>query len=272
MMTATTPVGDLLKDWRHRRRLSQLALATDAEVSARHVSFIETGRARPSREMLGRLMERLDIPLRERNRILTAAGFAARYQERALDDPLLGPARRAIDLVLTGHEPNPALAIDRGWNLVAANRALSVLLAGVEPSLLIPPVNVLRAALHPAGLAPRVANFGQWRAHLLTRLEREIEQSADPGLIELLVELESYPARPGHNRRPTSPDLELIVPLRLLTAHGQLTFFSTTMVFGAPSDITLAELAIESFFPADEPTAGVMRALADGVQPSLRSH
>ena len=246
--------------------MSQLALASDAEVSARHVSFIETGRARPSREMLVRLMERLDIPLRDRNLLLAAAGFAALYSERSLEDPLLGPARRAIDLVLAGHEPNPALAIDRGWNLVAANRALGVLIAGVDPKLLIPPVNVLRIVLHPDGLAPRIANFGQWRHHLLTRLKYEIDQSADPGLTALLAELEAYPVRLVPKRRDPRADLDLIVPLRLLTEHGQLTFFSTTMVFGAPSDITLAELAIESFFPADPSTAEIMRALQEKSQ------
>jgi transcriptional regulator with XRE-family HTH domain len=245
--------------------MSQLALASDAEVSARHVSFIETGRARPSREMLARLMERLDIPLRDRNRLVTAAGFAPVYSERKLDDPLLGPARRAIDLVLAGHEPNPALAIDRGWNLVAANRALGVLLAGVAPALLIPPVNVLRVALRPDGLAPRTVNFGQWRAHLLPRLKHEIDQTADPALTALLSELEALPAPP--KRRAASAEQELIAPLRLQTEHGQLTFFSTTMVFGAPSDITLAELAIESFFPADQATAEIMRNLHDQTQP-----
>ncbi len=263
MMTAIRPVGDMLKDWRQRRRMSQLALASGAEVSARHVSFIETGRARPSREMLVRLMERLDIPLRDRNLLLTAAGFAALYSERGLEDPLLGPARRALDLVLAGHEPNPALAIDRGWNLIAANRALNVLIAGVDPKLLIPPVNVLRIALHPNGLAPRIANFGQWRHHLLTRLKRECDRSADPGLAGLLAELEAYPARPGPKRRHPNPELDLIAPLRLQTEHGLLTFFSTTMVFGAPSDITLSELAIESFFPADDVTAQIMQGLHD---------
>jgi transcriptional regulator with XRE-family HTH domain len=264
MLTATRPVGDLLKDWRQRRRMSQLALASDAEVSARHVSFIETGRARPSREMLVRLMERLEIPLRDRNRLLTAAGFAALYSERRLDDPLLGPARRAIDLVLARHEPNPALAIDRGWNLAAANRALGMLLAGVDPALLIPPVNVLRVALHPDGLAPKTVNFGQWRTHLLTRLKHEIDQTADPVLAELLAELTAYPA-PKHRAAHAEP--ELIAPLRLQTEHGQLTFFSTTMVFGGPSDITLAELAIESFFPADQATAEIMRSLHGQSQP-----
>ena len=239
--------------------MSQLALASSAEVSARHVSFLETGRARPSREMLIRLMERLNIPLRDRNLLLNAAGFAALYSERALDDPLLDHARRAINVVLAGHEPNPALAIDRRWNLIAANRAFGVLLAGVAPALLIPPVNVLRAALHPDGLAPRIANHGQWRHHLLARLEHDIDRRADPDLASLLAELAAYPVAPAH--RNPGADLEMVVPLRLWTDSGQLTFFSTTMVFGSPSDITLAELAIESFFPADAETAEIMRKL-----------
>lgn len=241
--------------------MSQLALATDAGVSARHLSFIETGRSRPSRGMLVRLMERLEIPLRDRNLLLNSAGFAALYPERQLDDPALGAARRAIDLVLCGHEPNPALAVDRGWNLIAMNRATRVLIAGADPALLKPPVNVLRLSLHPDGLAPRIANLGQWRAHVLDRLRREIEQTADARLANLLAELQRYPSRLDQSTHDPPRSPELIVPLRLQTEHGALTFFSTTMIFGAPSDITLSELAIESFFPADQSTATIMQAL-----------
>src|SRR5918993_77637 len=190
----TRPIGDLLREWRERRRLSQLALALDAEVSTRHLSFLETGRARPSREMLLRLTERLDVPLRERNTMLLAAGFAPAYPERALDDPALEVARAAVDRVLLGHEPFPALAIDRYWTLIAANRVVPALLTKVAPELLQPPINVLRLSLHPDGLAAQIANLGEWRAHLLARLSRQVELTADPLLSDLLQELRGYDA------------------------------------------------------------------------------
>ena len=265
MMTSSAPVGELLRGWRQRRRLSQLDLAAEADVSARHVSFLETGRAQPSREMLLRLAERLEVPLRGRNALLMAAGYAPIYPERSLDDPALAAARKAVDLVLAGHEPYPALAVDRQWTLVAANRAVQPLLAGIEPELLRPPVSVLRLSLHPAGLAPRIANLAQWRSHLLERLRRQVEASADPGLTELLAELEGYPA-PGADGadRPRRDlyDAGVVVPLRLRTEAGLLAFFSTTTIFGTPVDVTLAELAIESFFPADAETAEALRRLA----------
>jgi transcriptional regulator with XRE-family HTH domain len=261
MMNATLPIGDLLRDWRQRRRLSQLALAAEAELSPRHLSFIETGRSRPSRAMLVRLMERLEVPLRERNLLLHSAGFAALYPERSLDDVDLTAARRAVDLVLAGHEPNPALAVDRAWNLVAMNRAVRFLIAGVDPELLAPPVNVLRLSLHPAGLAPRIVNLNQWREHLFARLRHEIERTADARLADLLAELGVYPSRFGAVP-PQDRPRELIALLRLQTERGEATFFSTTMLFGAPSEVTLSELAIESFFPADHATAAIMRSLA----------
>ena len=267
MVTATRPVGELLRDWRQRRRLSQLDLAGEAEVSARHVSFLETGRARPSREMLLRLAERLEIPLRERNALLIADGFAPVYPERRLDDPALQAAREAVDLVLAGHEPYPALAIDRHWTLVAANRVVGLLLAGMPPDLLRPPVNVLRLSLHPDGLAPRIANLGQWRGHVLERLRQQVELSADPVLAELLEEIRGFPARaaaegdaPARHRDVVG----VVLPLRLRTEHGILSFFSTTTVFGTPVDVTLAELAIESFFPADAATAEALRRGDEG--------
>lgn len=258
------PVGDLLRDWRMRRHFSQLDLAADAGVSARHISFLETGRARPSREMLLRIAERLDVPLRERNRLLLAAGYAPVYQERMLDDPAMAAARAAVDLVLAGHEPFPALAIDARWTLIAANRAIAPLIEGAAPELLAPPVNVLRLTLHPAGLASRITNFAQLRAHLLERLERQAERTADPAVWELLDELRGYPAE-GADRRERTAGLtvsDLVVPMRLQTAHGLLTFLSTTTVFGSPLEITLAELAIESFFPADDATRDILRQLA----------
>src|SRR5262245_32112268 len=188
----TQPVGNLLRKWRERRRLSQLDLACEAEISTRHLSFLETGRSSPSREMVLRLAEYLDVPLRERNALLVAAGYAPAFPERPLDDPALQSARKAVDLVLAGHEPYPALAIDRHWTLIASNNAVSPLLAGVDPSLLRPPVNALRLSLHPAGLAPRIANLVEWRSHLLASLRRQIDVTADQDLVDLLSECLGY--------------------------------------------------------------------------------
>jgi len=231
-------------------------------ISTRHVSFLETGRSQPSREMLIRLAERLAIPLRERNPLLLSAGFAPVYSERKLDDPALQQARKAVELVLAGHEPYPALAVDRHWSLVAANAAVQPMLVGVAPHLLEPPMNVLRIGLHPEGLAPRVENFGEWRSHLLSRLRHQIDATADPVLVELLAELESYPFE--HPSQHVDDYGGVIVPLRLRTDRGVLSFFSTTTVFGTPLDITLAELAIESMFPADSQTAQVLMGTARG--------
>lgn len=262
MMNNIRPVGEYLREWRQRRRLSQLDLALDAGISTRHLSFMETGRSLPSREMVLRLAERLDIPLRERNALLVAAGYAPLFPQRQLEDPALQPARKAMELVLAGHEPYPALAIDRHWNLVASNRALPPLLAGVDPALLQPPVNVLRLSLHPQGMAPRIVNYGQWRAHLFERLRRQIDISADPVLAALLDELDGYAAPPGLAPHPPGHGQEyagVAVPLRLATQDGTLAFISTTTVFGTPLDVTLAELALESFFPADAQTAAILR-------------
>lgn len=259
-----TPVGSLLREWRQRRRMSQLALACDAEISPRHLSFLETGRAHPSREMVLRLADELDMPLRERNGLLVAAGFAPVYRERSLHDPDLGAARRAVDLVLAGHEPYPALAIDRYWTLVAANQSVMPLLAGVDPHLLSPPINVLRLSLHPEGLVARILNAAEWRAHILERLRRQVVSSGDETLRALLDELRRYPAPPGDG--PPHTALEpggAVVPLTLATDAGVLSFISTTTVFGTPMDVTLAELAIESLFPADSGTADALHALAE---------
>eukprot|EP01035_Chromulina_nebulosa_P006613 gene6614-8938_t len=179
---SAAPVGDLLRHWRQHRRWSQLELAFEAEVSTRHLSCLETGRALPSREMLLRLAERLQVPLRERNELLTAAGYAPMYRERPLLDPALHAARDAVERVLRGHEPFPALAVDRHWHMVMANRAVAPLLAGVAPELLAPPVNVLRLSLHPEGLAPRIANLGQWKHHLFERLRQQIHSTGDATL------------------------------------------------------------------------------------------
>ncbi|CAN7317055.1 helix-turn-helix transcriptional regulator [Rhizobium rhizogenes] len=263
MMMPARSLGDYLREWRQRRRLSQLEFALEAEISQRHLSFIESGRALPSRDMLMHLAERLDVPLRDRNPMLLAAGFAPVFPERSLDDPALAPARRAIDLVLKGHEPFPALAIDRHWTLIAANAALAPLLSGVaDISLLKPPVNVLRLSLHPGGLAPRILNLAEWRAHLLERLRQQITATGDPILAALLKELSAYPAPPAHRPNPTDRDYAgIAVPLELITDDGRLSFISTTTVFGTPVDVTLSELAIESFFPADQPTADLLREM-----------
>jgi len=259
--SASLPVGVLLREWRQRRHLSQLDLAGDAEVSTRHLSYVETGRALPSREMVLRLADRLEVPLRERNRLLTAAGYAPMFAERGLDDPALQSARQAIELVLKGHEPFPALVVDRHWTLVSYNRAMLPLLSGdIAPELLQPPLNVLRLSLHPRGLAPRIVNFGQWRAHLLHRLHHQIVVSADPVLAALHDELRALPAPPsGHDSRA---ETSVIVPLVLTTPAGTLSFISTITVFGTPVEITLSELALETFFPADAKTGEILRSMA----------
>jgi len=250
--------GDCLKSWRQRRGRSQLDLAFDAEISQRHLSFLESGRAMPSREMLLNLAERLDVPLRDRNILFLAAGFAPVYSECGIDDPALATASTAIEMVLKGHEPFPALAVDRHWNLVTANAALAPLLVGIEDEqLLAPPVNVLRLSLHPKGLAPRIADLMGWREHLLDRLRRQIAVTGDPALGTLLHELSEYPIAGAMRMIPVSTPMDhagVFVPLRLVTESGLLSFVSTTTVFGTPRDITLSELMIEAFFPADEET------------------
>jgi transcriptional regulator with XRE-family HTH domain len=260
MSVTVRPVGDLLREWRQRRRKSQLELSLEAEISTRHLSFLETGRSQPSRDMVLRLAEQLDVPLRDRNLLLHAAGYATVFPERPLDDPALRVARQAVDQVLAGHEPYPALAVDRHWTLIAANAATTRLLGGVDASLLKPPVNVLRLALHPSGLAPRTANLGEWRAHLLARLGHQIQVTGDPALARLLRELRDYPAAEDV---PHEVDAgAFVVPLRLNTDAGTLAFFSTTTVFGTPVDITLSELAVEAFYPADAATADALRQMA----------
>jgi transcriptional regulator with XRE-family HTH domain len=258
-MNAAAPVGHLLREWRQRRRMSQLDFACEAEISSKHLSFLETGRAQPSRGMLLRLVELLDVPLRERNVMLISAGFAPIFTERALSDPALNAAREAVNLVLKGHEPYPALAIDRHWTLLASNGAVTPLLAGVAVELLRPPLNVLRLSLHPEGLAPRIVNLAEWRAHLFARLRRQIDVSADPVLIALLDELEKYPAPAADGRERRHDASSVVVPFRLAVDGAILSFISTTTVFGTPIDITLSELALESFFPADEMTAAALQ-------------
>jgi len=263
---ARDPFGQHLRHWRQHRRLSQLDLASEAEISTRHLSYVETGRATPSREMVLRLAERLQVPLRERNALLVAAGYAPMYRQRALDDPALAAARQAVDLVLKGHEPYPALAVDRHWQLVACNALVPLLMAGAAPHLTEAPINVLRLSLHPEGLAPRIANLAQWRTHLLERLQQQIAATGDAHLQALRDELAAYPvAEPGIEASPRGAELSgVVVPFRLRTDAGVLSFISTTTIFGTPVDVTLQELAVESFFPADAPTAQALRALAPG--------
>src|SRR5580693_57415 len=235
-------VGDHLREWRQRRHLSQLDLAGDAEISTRHLSFVETGRASPSRDMVLKLAERLNVPLRERNMMLVAAGFAPAFSQRSLDDPALKSARAAIDLVLRAHEPSPALAYDRHWNVVSANRMVMPLLAGIPARLLGQPFNVLRLAFHPEALAARTVNLAEWCSHLLERLHRQCEATADPELIKLYHELKAYPI-PARSA-PLSPD-NVAIPFKMRLNGETLSFISTTMIFGTPVDITLSEIAVE---------------------------
>jgi transcriptional regulator with XRE-family HTH domain len=261
---APRPFGDHLRHWRQHRRLSQLDLAQEADISTRHLSFVETGRSVPSREMVLRLAERLDVPLRERNALLVAAGYAPMYRERPLEDPALAPARQAVELILKSHEPYPALAVDRHWNLVAANAMLPHLLAGVDPSLLEGRPNVLRISLHPLGLASKIVNLVQWREHLFERLRQQINATGDSELAALLEELRAYPVPEGAaDTHLDGEHLGVAMPFQFRSAQGAvLSFISTTTVFGTPVDVTLQELALETFFPADAFTGEALRQLA----------
>jgi len=257
-IAASATVGNLLREWRQRRKLSQLDLACEAEVSTRHLSFVETGRAAPSRDMLLRLADSLAMPLRMRNLLLVAGGFAPIYAEQPLDAPAMAPARAAVEAILGGHEPYPALAVDRRWTLVAANGAAQALLTGIAPALLEPPVNVLRLSLHPDGLAGRIANLAEWRAHLLERLRVQINQSGDAALAALRDELAAYPCPASAGRHVPAG---IVVPLRLRgEGGGILSFLSTTTVFGTAIEVTLSELTLEAFYPADEETRAALLA------------
>lgn len=256
-----TAFGPLLREWRQRRRLSQLDLAMEAEVSQRHLSFVESGKARPSREMVLRLAEHLAVPLRARNLLLVAAGHAPEYGERSLT--ALAPAMEAVRAILAAHEPWPALAVDRHWNLVAANAVALRLMDGVSPALLGPPVNVLRLSLHPDGLAPRIANLRAWKIHVQDRLRRDAEVSADAGLVALMEEIARYPG--GTDAPPNAAARAagmIATPLRLRVPGGELALLSTTTVFGTATEVQLAELTLETFFPADGETAAALRAMA----------
>ena len=256
MTTAT--LGTVLRDWRQRRHLSQLDLALEAGVSARHLSFLETGRSKPSRQMVIHLSEQLEVPLRDRNRLLLAAGFAPAYDERPIDAPEMAPVRQALDRVLAGHEPYPAIVVDRWWNLIGANRSVAMFTGVAAPHLLEPPANVIRASLHPEGMAPHIVNLGEWRAHLLDRLRRQAAVTGDERLQALLDETSAYPGdEDGH----TVAGGDIATPLRFRHEGRELAFFSTVTTFGTAVDITLAELSIEAFFPADTQTGDALRAL-----------
>jgi transcriptional regulator with XRE-family HTH domain len=252
--TRAISVGDLLRDWRARRRLSQLDLAGEADVSSRHLSFIESGRSAPSRELLLRLAEPLAMPLRERNRLLLAGGYAPVYSERSLNEPDMVAAKQLVEAVLQGHSPYPALAVDRHWNLVVANDAAQALLADVAPVLLTPPINVLRASLHPDGLASRIVNLAEWRHHLLTRLCDDADRSADPALVTLHEELRALPAPISQRHYVRTSQIAVPLVLRDTSSDEILSFLSTTTVFGTATDVTLAELTLECFYPADDAT------------------
>jgi transcriptional regulator with XRE-family HTH domain len=258
-----SPVGDLLREWRQRRHRSQLDLALDAEVSARHLSFVETGRSKPSRELLLHLADHLDVPLRERNGLLLAAGYAPVYGQRGFDDEAMAPVREALDKLLAGHEPYPALVVDRHWDLVTANRTALGLMGGiVAPELQAPPINALRVLLHPDGMAPHITNLADYSAHVLHRLRHQAVMAQDQALLDLYDELQGYPG--VATTSPAVHDLAALVftTLRLRVDGADLAFFSTLTTFGTAVDVTLAELLIESFYPADQATSALLRSLA----------
>lgn len=262
--------GEIVREWRRRRNLSQLDLAHRAGVSSRHLSFVETGRSRPTPAMILRLCDQLGVPLREQNRALLAAGFAPAHPEHPLGSPPLAEVAAAIGAILDGHLPFPALVIDAAWDLVAANDAVYRLLDGLDPRLLDPPVNVVRLTLDPGGLAPRIANLPEWRHHLLARLERELDASADPRLERLLAELVPDRSAAGAPASTSTGSPGLVVPLRLRTGEAELSLLSTTTVFGTPREVTVSELAIEAFYPADDLTRSAFGAATSDPAPASR--
>jgi transcriptional regulator with XRE-family HTH domain len=263
-MRSEPRVGPLLREWRKRRRRTQLELALDAGISARHLSFVETGRSTPSPEMVLLLAEQLDVPFRERNHLLLAAGHAPAFPVRSLEDPELAPVRQALDLILTGHEPYPALVVDRRWNLVAANSAVRALAEWVDPALLEPPVNAMRVGLHPGGMARWTVNLGEVWAYFVGRLRRQVAISGDADLAALLEEVEGYPAPEcEHDRASEAPASEILTPLMRLRAPdgSELSFFATVATFGTAHEVTTSELSIELAFPADVATAEALQKL-----------
>lgn len=259
-------VGGLLRKWRNLRQCTQLDLSLDAGVSARHVSFIETGRSRPSAEMVLLLAERLEVPFRERNRMLLAAGYAPAFPELSLDEPPMAPVREALGVILDGHEPNPAVVVDRHWNLVAANSAMAALASGADKSLLEPPINVMRLGLHPNGLAASIVNLAPVRRYFVGRLERQVEISGDPALASLLEEIVGYPApsQEADSATAVAHAGNILTPMMRMRrpADGvELSFFFTVATFGTAVEVTSSELSIELGFPADRATAEALQKL-----------
>jgi transcriptional regulator with XRE-family HTH domain len=259
MTQATLSFGEHLRDWRRKRRMSQLDLALEAEISTRHLSFLETGRAAPSRDMLLKLAASLELPLRERNGLLLSAGYAPVYPQRPLDDPALAMARGLVERLVEAHAPFPALAVDRHWNLVAANAAVGPIVAAATPALLEPPVNVLRLALHPRGLAPVIENLAEWRGHLLARLRRQFAETGDAALGQLAAELSAYPGAESHEASDPS---EIAISLKIRVGEARFNLISTVLTFGSAREVTLSELAIETFLPADPETDAALRRLS----------
>jgi transcriptional regulator with XRE-family HTH domain len=262
MTAQQLPFGVLLRRWRERRRMTQTDLAIAAGSSTRHLSYLETGRSQPSRDMVARLAEHLDIPLREQNALLLAAGFAPAFQERSLAE--LASARTAIEQILEAHRPYPAFAVDRHWNVVLSNSALPQLYEGCSPDLLRKPINAVRLVLHPLGMGPRIENFVEWRAHTVAVLRQQLDTRADPFIASLLAEVMRYPAAAGGIALAAGDSPQhYATPLRIATRLGTVSFLNTTTIFGTPTDVTLSELALEMLFPADETTLAVIRAMLD---------
>jgi transcriptional regulator with XRE-family HTH domain len=265
VLPAAEGVGPLLRAWRERRRVSQLELALRADSSARHISFVETGRSRPSEEMVLRLAEHLDVPVRERNALLLAAGYAPRYRETPLADPALGPLREGIERLIQGYEPYPAFVVDATYDVVAANRGILNLLEGLPESLLVPPLNAMRLTLHPEGLAPRIRNLREWRGHLLAQMERQIALQRSQPLRELYTEVAAYPVpeedEAGPADEPSEPVPPFALPMRIEHDGRVLSFISSISTFNTPMDVTVAELAIETLLPADPATVKYLQSL-----------
>jgi transcriptional regulator with XRE-family HTH domain len=257
------PVGELLREWRERRRLSQLDLSIQADISTRHLSFVETGRSRPTPTMIIKLTEELDVPLRERNTLLLAAGYAPAYPQHGLDEPELGSVRTALRQVLAGHEPNPAVLINRWWEMLDSNSGADMLSEGCAAWLLEPPANVLRLSLHPDGLAPRIANLPEWRAHVLSQLQHRARSLGDGRLMDLHSELAGYPGGQDAGIKVAPLATRVVLPLRYRRGDQELSFFSISASVTTATDVTVEELAIEAFYPADAATAAALLARAN---------
>ena len=259
---AEPPAGRLLREWRQRRRRSQMDLALDVGVSTRHLSFVETGRSRPSAELIVALTQHLDVPLKDRNGVLVAAGYAPRYRRTALDDAAMPHVRQALHRLLDSHDPYPGVAIDRMWNVVIANGAAQRLTTALPSELAGPPINVFRACLHIDGLARQTLNFADWAAYLVDRLHRIVAETADAEVAALVEEVDAYPtvrALTNGSDGPPRGEPLLLVPWELQLGPDRLSLFTTLTTFGTPRDITLDELSIELFYPADAATDAWLR-------------